>query len=494
MVKHHLNLDDSDDWSGLWWLPGDPDSKVPGVLRYDPETGLELSLIGTFEDRIMSHPSPGMTVFHEGQQTWDVIHGAADQREITLLDCVPRGARRTFGARVASPDKQTVSAAIAVIGAHVSGRDETAFSASQVSVEDLGLWAALPVFDGFIGAPGGQPDGSGSISVKPADDRVVKVGGTEFRLTHQITLPSFDERKGETVARMRDIKFLQVVPPAAFSLTDAMDATSLIQDLISLATHRASGVIWMRVELAETDPRPEEGGPAQRRRADVLYQPTVRGKRDGKGTDPHRVFFTCASLPFEDVVPRWCEARERLKAATNLILGLRYAPATYIESNLLTAAGAAEVLHRGLRIGKRPFPASDFKAMRDAMLAKAPEEHRDRLRKAIRNDPTLHDRLLDLAARPDQQAIALLMPDIGRWATRTTRARNDLAHEGRTPHHSVSELIAVVRVTTAVVILNLLQELGLPGEQQRSIVRDHPHLRMTARLAQELLVEPEVTT
>jgi len=115
-----------------------------------------------------------------------------------------------------------------------------------------------------------------------------------------------------------------------------------------------------------------------------------------------------------------------------MILGLRYAPASFVENNLLTAVGAAEVLHRGLRIDEKPFPKAEFKEMREAMLAQVTEEQRDRFRGAIRNDPTLRDRLHALAERPDQEAIALLMPDFGHWARRTTRARNDLALEGRT--------------------------------------------------------------
>jgi hypothetical protein len=63
---------------------------------------------------------------------------------------------------------------------------------------------------------------------------------------------------------------------------------------------------------------------------------------------------------------------------------------------------------------------------------------------------------------------------VDRWARRTTRARNDLAHEGKTPNHSVEELIAVVEMTTAVLILNVLHELGLPAERQRDIVPGAP--------------------
>lgn len=168
-----------------------------------------------------------------------------------------------------------------------------------------------------------------------------------------------------------------------------------------------------------------------------------------------------------------------------MILGMRYAPARFVDNNLLTAVGAAEVLLRGLRIDEKPFPKTEFTAMRDAMLAQFSEDHRDWFKGAIRNDLTLQDRLHALAARPDHEAIALLVPDVVHWAKRTTRARNDLAHEGNAPDHCFDELIAVVEVTTAVVILNVLHELGLPAGQQRQIVWEHPQLKATSRSAGE---------
>ena len=488
MPNDPLNLDKAGEWAGVWWLPDAPSEKVPGVLRYDPEDGLSLSLIGTFEDRIMTTGSSGWTVVHDGTRTWKVVHGVAELREITLLDCVPRTTRRTMGARVASPDKQTVTAMVAVIGAHVSGDADPAFAGAEVSVEDLSLWAASSVFEGFLGARDGRIDGTGRISVRPVEAQSVVVDGTEYRLQHTHTLPHFDQRKGCTVGRMSDIVSIRIAPAEPFSLNGAQRAASLVQDLISLATHRAAGVIWLRLEMAGSESQLPDGQTLPRRRADVLYSPAALGKHDANAVDHHQVFFTCSSIPFEEVMPRWCEVHGRLQAATNMILGLRYAPARFVENNLLTAVGAAEVLHRNLGIDEKPFPNGEFRAIREAMLAQVPDEHRNWFKKKIRNAPNLRDRLHALAQRPDQEAIAQLLPDVDQWAERTTRARNDLAHEGRTPNHSIEELIAVVEVTTAVVILNILHELGLPAERQREIVREQPQLRATCHTAAEWLV------
>src|SRR3546814_16719758 len=104
-----------------------------------------------------------------------------------------------------------------------------------------------------------------------------------------------------------------------------------------------------------------------------------------------------------------------------MTMGLRYAPAKVVESNLLTAVGAAEVLHRRLKIDEAPMPKHEFKLMRTAMLKHVPEDHHDRFKGAIRNDPTLRDRLIALAKRPDTEATAISVPAINTSSARTHR-------------------------------------------------------------------------
>ncbi|MFD9868648.1 hypothetical protein ACFXI8_02685 [Streptomyces niveus] len=100
-------------------------------------------------------------------------------------------------------------------------------------------------------------------------------------------MPFFDQRKDGTVGRMRDTAFVRVVPAAPFSLDGAREAASLVQDLISLATHRAAGLIWLRLGVAETEPAVlPDGRPAPKRRANVLYPPTALGSGSRRGAAP----------------------------------------------------------------------------------------------------------------------------------------------------------------------------------------------------------------
>lgn len=487
IMNDPLHLDESFEWVGHWWLPDDLEKKVPGILRYDGEGGIALLLIGGFEDRVMSQSAYGIVSYHFENKKWYVIRGMAEHREITLFDCALKSSRRTLDIEPQGPYKQNIEARMALFGVHVESAEVPAFSVAEMSIEDLTRWAATSTMECTYGMSENELDGTSSISIKPVALQSAVIDDAEFCLVNQHTLPFFEYFKGQTVGRVCKTVLMRIKSKSPISLNYALDKVKLVQDLISFATDRASGVIWLRLEL------PQGGcelpnGKRLPKGVDVLYSPLAFGCHDAKAVDPHRVFFTCDSLPFEQILPRWSEKYEQLRSAINMVSGLRYAPSSFIENNLLTAVGAAEVLHRGLDIDTKPIPEVDFKKIRDNMLEKVPETYRKRFKAAIRNEPTLRDRLLDLAERLDREVVELLIPDFHYWAKRTVKARNDLAHEGKTPKHSLEELVAVVEVTKAVVVLSLLNEIGLPIEQQLKIVEEHPRLQRVRSWAEKYLI------
>lgn len=481
-------LNEPRSWKGQWWLPTDPDNEVAGVLTYDPRTGLSLELIGGFEDRIVDHSHPNYVTVREGSLNWPLLHGLSEGKDITLLDCVPTHTMsRLFG----GPEEQTVSALTALVGVHLEEPDQAVFTECRVSVEDLTPWAAASGFELTFGVEDERPTRARSISAEPAEEPVVVVDGTTITLAREYTLPFVERTRGGVVGRMRDAEFLKFQPDHPWSLSVAREYAKALQDLLSLATHRACAVLWLTLRLPRKDGEYREDYPVIDREVEVYSKHTVTGDPSAKAVEHRGTLFTCADLPFKEVVPRWMAVRKDCEAASNMVLGLRYAPTRYIEVQLMTAVGAAEVMHRALRIDQPPIPVAEFPAIRAKLLEHVPEEHRDWLRSKLRNDPTLKDRLLALAALPDREAMSQLVPEPEQWAKVSTWARNDLAHEGQTPKVSIDELITSVKVTSAVVVMSLLQVLGVPGERQRKIVKDHPELRQVSLDARKHLT-PEV--
>lgn len=49
-----------------------------------------------------------------------------------------------------------------------------------------------------------------------------------------------------------------------------------------------------------------------------------------------------------------------------------------------------------------------------------------------------------------------LVSDVEQWARIASQARNDLSHTGQTPRQAIDELVAAVKVTAAVVVMDLV--------------------------------------
>lgn len=73
------------EWSGFWWHPSDPEAVVSGTLKFVPDDGLTLTVIGVSEDRGQFR---GVLPGGDDERTrWDVLYGLDDNyRQITLYE------------------------------------------------------------------------------------------------------------------------------------------------------------------------------------------------------------------------------------------------------------------------------------------------------------------------------------------------------------------------------------------------------------------------
>jgi len=251
-----------------------------------------------------------------------------------------------------------------------------------------------------------------------------------------------------------------------------------MMDLLTLASGEASGVISRTLILKS--PRLVRRGPDDPEPLHVDVEVELVGRHvytarpDKPAQEAHRFLFTCATKPFDELVSTWLPLWRRTRAVYSLLFGLKYARPTFAETRVLIAAVAGEALHRSL-YDSPAMPKEDFKDLLKALLDVVDDEKKTWVRSRFRNELSYKERLLDLASRPAQDAVDFIVPDRDRWAKNLRDIRDGLAH---TAGHDSAGLhkYDLAEVTTYLLYLILMDELGLPAEIQLTAVQNNYYL------------------
>lgn len=483
------------EWWGRWWLPGDEDHKFSGVLEFDPATGIVLRMVGGFEYHVFDEPVPGMRTYSGQMREWPVVFGQAENRAITLLDCrAVSGKSYNF----AEPETLRLRARTVLDGCWLPDVDRAMFVGADASIENLTWWDPTSTVTGKVHFPkDGEPGPTtGELHVAPTDELAAATEHMKVTLRRTYTLPRLETNRSETVARIRDWTVLSAEFDAPVALESALEPVEAVRDLVSLATSDSCGIVWQRVWLepqpdAYSEDHPQAGRP---HKIDCYRRQQVVASPGGKTPDAEELLIRLQEVAFADLLPRWFEVRKKFQAASNIVLGMRYAPSNSLESRVTNAVGSAESFHRALN-PPPPIPPEEFKKIRTALLQAVGEERKDWLHGLLsRNEPSLRTRLLDLVARLDTDVSTKLFPDPKPWVAAATNARNALAHTGQSSKHSLEELYAVSEVTSAVVILNLLQKLSVPPAGLVERMGRNRMLSRAARLAADYFSDANGTT
>jgi hypothetical protein len=454
---------------GLWWLPNDPETKVAGTVSFAGDTGPTLRLIGAFwREEQTSTGAYNLTL----PEAHPLIHGLCEQGEVTLVDCGPGGGvRRHLGSPLRW--RQSLQARLMLVGILLAQPDETYFDRIVVGVDHLLAWSGL---SGIIG----DDDGSGYRWAEQ-ESLVAALGETTVWLSlgWGTDAKFWADRNERTISESAG--FVVDVPEPRSADALITEWVKPLQDLLTLATGRACGVH----EITLIRRRPEQGSneaaarPWRPVRVDAYLQPVYRSQPDERAMVHERMLFNLRHMPpFSEVLPAWLAVNERLGPVPAMLFGLRYRGRSYVENRLITAVAAAEALHRRLLPDATYLSEEEYGQLRSAALAVVPEQHREWLGNRIWNEPTLKRRLMGLVDRLGTDLVEPFMPRPNRWANDAKDARNALVHRSPDLEPPGGEgMYVLAQMTTAVITLNLLHEIGVPRGRLDTIVRSNDLFR-----------------
>ena len=128
-------MNEAFEYNGVWRLPETPDEQIHGQLKYTPENGVVLELLGTLDGSLHS----GDTAFNP-----PLVLGLSDLgKRITLSDCQLSHIKGSF----AGFDRSLLDANIAFIGVHFNSTEEIRFKSLAVHYAHLDEWVNRTGFD-----------------------------------------------------------------------------------------------------------------------------------------------------------------------------------------------------------------------------------------------------------------------------------------------------------------------------------------------------------
>lgn len=450
------------EWVGHWWLPENPDNKVAGTLIYDGEGGLNLKLDNHFDGY---NPDEVGEVRQDEQGnisrivrskdlliSYDVIYGVADGVDITIMDArdmSPIRLWRRTGSSYASDCK--IKAEKLILGRHVENKDNKVFEGLRISIDNLGFWHSL--------------------------GKEKKENDFEGKHVELCNVNELEVSDGSDL-------FCRVLVDDGISLEEALEEARVIQDFVSFVTNQASGIVWLQLEGAG------DVSSSDNKCVNIIYSPMKIGEGYGWVGNISDAQLASKAFPFVDSLVKWFDLVSRARAAVNMVMAIQLEDMPFIENDLLAVTGAAEVLHRNLKIRPHMHDAAEFKKMKKEIMNVVPDWYKETVMSNLRNDPSLRIRLMDLAKSADEDSVLYLVPDVEYWAKKTVKARNDLTHKGVAPKQSADELLAIVDVTKTIIRLVILERLGVSKEYQNEIVKNYRQYINVARRAGEWLTPP----
>ncbi|WP_374610383.1 HEPN domain-containing protein [Gordonia sp. (in: high G+C Gram-positive bacteria)] len=442
---------------GQWWLPGQRERSVGGILEVSDPGNIRLEIAGRFFDP-----------FGGASEPLDVVHGAADGRSITLFDVIRYNGSEYRRAAQEDTDIEVLSPAVCLLGVHLESQDDCVFSEMVVEVSHLTTWSCRSGFKwGYTEEPGGGT--ARTFVLAP-----VRSIGAEFDEAFDIEFDWGSSRRGpNSDAESRKLVVEETVRlRVSAGLPQAWNgfehAVAAIRDLVTLAT-QSPCIATNRVLLIHLPQRPKY---PLRVESFMRSRPIETSK-----VGDHDLLFRLHNIDLDDAIKAWRQLRELVGLSIHVLFGIDYHPSVYYENQLLNAASAAEGLHAKLFPNSTAIDPVEHKVLRASLktLDLSAERKQWLFDQTGHNRPGLQKRLLELCDVPDQQAVDSLLHERELWARWLSRARNAIAHadDGQLQKGVPEEVrYRLTYVTKALLHLVLLERIGVSAELQRSAVEN----------------------
>ena len=460
--------------SGSFWLPGDTENRVAGVLRISQSGEATIEVSGVPHHPIFTpQDAEPIRVFGMVDKPGSVTTNGF----VTLDGCIrqPMVSGWPFGMSKAGFDIDVV-----FVGIIYGDQEESGFSELSLYVEELGDWLDTPgIYTEFdmVGRSG---------SIRYHHPPGIKVDlPEEIRLEFRLELtPSVASSASTKTASVSQTACVHLTPEDPQPIEYFLPLAVRLCGFLSLALDRTVSVQKIIGEDEILDARTGEAFPI----SVEVYGQFAPWSHSPPSTHSHEVMFRYpdVSSQLDDLLTKWLINYEKFKHAINLYFASRTDALQSPETRFLWLAQGLETFHRRSS-RETAMPEEEFERRKASILDSCPEEWREWLDHELgfSNELSLGSRLRKL--------ISPFQKQFGNAATRNSFVneivvtRNYFTHYDHRLEDQAArgeDLVKLYQKLEALFRLHLLRLIGLDGGTIDLMVQNNARFRRSIGLAE----------
>jgi hypothetical protein len=450
MLRDSHSLFEDFESTGYWWLPANPEYRVPGTVHYKAGDKITLELVGALnpniEDAGNDHP--------------ELIWGTTESdRHFTL--------ERVIQTKSRSSEEGVFSESYLVHrlfeGKHFHSTDDIKLQSLSVSYTSFEEWVTDCPFDRALEAL--EPNSIKRTASYQLPHAIFecRVDSLESTIRAYLSISgSIDIRELE----WRGTGYVDILPDSPRSFDWFWQVHADLRNLLSLLMNEPTYAKIMsgHGEAFETSP-----GESSNERINVYIMNSSRASQEEIHPADMLLIFPTIKHNISSMLESWFLKAERLRAVYTLFFGSMYFNDMFPRFHFLNLIQAIETFHRNMRSGQY-LSETDFEPIRSALTNAIPADVAADLRAVLKSkikygyEYSLRKRILLLFAELGAETIKLItdnpnemtgkIVDTRNYFTHYTDELKQLAFEGDAVHHANYKLRVLL-------IILLLKEAGL---------------------------------
>ena len=458
--------------TGVFWLPGQSDTQLPGVLKISESGEITVELAGMFDNPLVTPRSFGVAATPSREEALDprrIVGVLQKGGAITLDRCLWQRTNFSFPSALST---STVLAELAFLGVEYDADEEALFSGFSFSVEGLDTWLSISGIETEFD----RASGAGLIRYHVPDDIPLHPSSdAELSFGFGLTFPTVSVLRTEASVRQTAIARVKINAPRPLEYFSSL-AIKLCH-FLTLALDQAVSIRSMTGYLEQ------ETAEEENRRVPVnVYGQFAPWPEKTATMRWHDALFRYPHVASEldNIMRMWFENYELLEPAFNLYFASRTQPSQFLDTKILWLTQALETLHRR-RSDETEMSEEEFASLRKSVMKSCPPSRRQWLshRLLYANELSFRHRIQRLL-EPLEQWFGD-GAERGAFVNRICDTRNYLTHYDETTTKDRAtgsdELFELYGKLEALFQLHLLRLVGLDNTSIDSIVHENRGLR-----------------